>query len=66
MAPIGRGRQVHVQEARRADGRVNVFAHTEPGGATLRHLAAALLDEVSYSGGARVLLADLRQEGWEV
>ena len=66
VAPIGRGRQVHVQEVRRGDGRVEVFAHTEPEGSGLRHLVAAVLDRASFTGGARALLADLRTGGWDV
>lgn len=61
---IGRGRQVHVQEVLTRGEIVRVFAHTEPEGETLEHLAAALLDAVSYSGGSRVLRNDLRDVGW--
>lgn len=60
------GRQVHVQEVRRHDGRVAVFAHTEPEGYGLDHLVAAILDRASFSGGAKVLLNDLRARGWDV
>ena len=66
VANIGRGRQVHVQEERRRDGSVAIFAHTEPEGHGLRHLVAAVLDQTSFSGGARALLADLRARGWDV
>jgi hypothetical protein len=66
LADIGRGRQAHVQEARRSDGRVAVFAHTEPAGVGLRHAISAALDRASFSGGARVLLRDLRGHGWDV
>jgi hypothetical protein len=66
VAPIGRGRQVHVQEERLRDGSVAVFAHTEPEGYGLDHLMAALFDEASFPGGARALRTDLRSRGWEV
>jgi len=66
VAPVGRDRQVHVQEVRRANGRIAVFAHTEPAGYGLRHAVAAILDRASFSGGARVLLRDLRDDGWDV
>ena len=51
-------RQVHVQLVK-GQRDVRVFAHTEPAGFTLRHLFAALLDQVSYQAGAKVLKADL-------
>jgi hypothetical protein len=63
---IGRDRQVHVQEQLLDDGSIAVFAHTEPAGTGLEHLISAILDRASYSGGARVLLADLRSRGWNV
>lgn len=66
VAQISRGRQVHVQEVRRSDGLISVFAHTEPEGYGPKHLFAALLDQVSFSGGARALLADLRSCDWDV
>lgn len=66
VAPIGRGRQVHVQDARRRDGKIAVYAHTEPEGHGLDHLITGVLDGASFSGGARVLLNDLRSRGWDV
>lgn len=66
VAPIGRGRQVHVQEVRQRDGTIAVYAHTEPEGCGLNHLISAVLDQASFSGGARVLLNDLRSRGWDV
>lgn len=63
---IGSGRQVHVQEELLEDGSIAVFAHTEPAGAGIDHLFAAVFDRASYSGGARVLLADLRSRGWSL
>ena len=66
VAGIGRGRQVHVQEVRLEDGDVAVFAHTEPQGYGLDHLISAVLDEASFSGGAKVLKNDLRSRGWDV
>lgn len=66
VADIGRGRQVHVQEVKRRNGTVAVFAHTEPAGYGLHHLVSALTDGASYSGGSRVLKADLRARGWKV
>jgi len=66
VRPIGRGRQVHVQEELLRDGSIDVFAHTEPEGQGLDHLFAAVFDRVSYSGGAKVLLGDLRARGWDV
>jgi hypothetical protein len=32
----------------------------------LDHLVAAIFDRVSFSGGAKVLLNDLRARGWDV
>lgn len=61
---IGRGRQVHVQEVRRKNGNIAVFAHTEPESTTLAHAVSALLDGASFAGGAKVLLNDLRDRGW--
>lgn len=66
VKPIGRGRQVHVQEELLDDGSVAVFAHTEPEGETFAHLVAAIFDQASYSGGARALRADLRSRGWDL
>lgn len=66
IKPIGRGRQVHVQEELLDDGSIAVFAHTEPEGEGLDHLIAAVFDQASYSGGAKVLLGDLRSRGWDV
>jgi len=66
VAPLPRGRQIHVQEERLDDGDVAIFAHTEPAGYGLTHLLAAVLDKASYSGGARALLTDLRSRGWDV
>jgi hypothetical protein len=63
---IGRGRQVHVQEELLEDGSIDVFAHTEPAGQGLNHLVAAVFDRVSFAGGAKVLLGDLRERGWDV
>ncbi len=65
VKPIGRGRQVHVQEELYEDGSIGVFAHTEPEGQGLDHLIAAVLDQASFSGGAKVLLNDLRVHGWK-
>lgn len=57
-------RQVHVQLVQASRGSdVLVFAHTEPAGFTLRHLVAALFDQVSYQAGARVLRSDLEAKG---
>lgn len=66
VAPIGRGRQIHVQEELLRDGSIAVFAHTEPEGYGLDHFIAAVLDKASYSGGARALRSDLRRKGWPV
>ena len=66
VASINGGRQVHVQEVRLDDGDIAVFAHTEPEGCGLDHLIAAVLDEASFSGGARVLRNDLRSRGWHI
>jgi len=66
VKPIGRGRQVHVQEELLDDGSIDVFSHTEPEGHGLDHLLAAVLDEASYSGGAKVLRGDLRRRGRDV
>jgi hypothetical protein len=63
---IGRSRQVHAQEELLDDGDVAVFAHSEPAGTGLDHFIAAMLDRASFSGGARVLRADLRSRGWDV
>ena len=60
VGSIRGGRQIHVQEVRRRDGSIAVFAHTEPEGYGLDHLVAAVLDRASFSGGAKVLLNDLR------
>jgi hypothetical protein len=66
VKPIGRGRQVHVQEELRGT-ELRVFAHTEPEMVRfLKHATSAWFDEASYSGGARVLLNDLRFCGWRV
>lgn len=43
-------RQVQVQEVRRRDGTVAVFAHTEPEGYGLDHLVAAVLDRAELLG----------------
>ena len=61
---IGRARQVHVQEVRRRNGNIAVFAHTEPEGTSLAHALSALLDGASFPGGGKVLLNDLRAVGW--
>ena len=66
VAGIGWGRQVHLQEIRLDNGDVAVFAHTEPEGYGLDHLISAVLDQVSFSGGAKVLKNDLRSCGWDV
>jgi hypothetical protein len=66
VKPIGRGRQVHVQEELLDDDSIDVFAHTEPEGQSLEHLVAAVFDQASYSGGAKVLRSDLRSRGWDV
>lgn len=66
VKPIGRGRQIHVQEELLDDGSICVYAHTEPEGEGLDHLIAAIFDRASFSGGARVLLGDLRSRGWNV
>lgn len=66
IVDIGRGRQVHVQEVRRADGRVDVYAHTEPRGIGLAHALCAVFDCASYQGGARALKSDLRARGWKL
>jgi hypothetical protein len=66
VGSIRGGRQVHVQEVRRRDGTIAVFAHTEPEGHGLDHLVAAILDRASFSGGAKVLLNDLRAHGWDI
>ena len=63
-AELPGGRQVHVQEVETEGGDVEVFAHTEPAGG-LGHAVSALTDGASYSGGARVLRADLRRRGWQ-
>jgi hypothetical protein len=63
VKPIGRGRQVHVQEELQGDGSIKVYAHTEPAGYGLDHLVAAVLDEASFSGGGKVLRGDLRKRG---
>jgi hypothetical protein len=63
--PIGRGRQVHVQEEPE-DGSILVFAHTEPEGTGIRHMISALFDHANFSAGSRVLRADLRSMGWDV
>lgn len=65
VRPIGRDRQVHVQEVRRRNGNVAIYAHTEPEGETLDHLVSAVLDQASFQGGAKVLLNDLRSRGWD-
>ena len=60
---IGRGRQVHVQEVY-VGNEVHMYAYTEP---EARHVladaVAAVLDNASYSGSARVLLSDVRARG---
>ena len=66
VASIGRGRQVHVQEVRRRNGDIAIFAHTEPEGAGLEHALAAIFDEASFAGGAKVVLNDLRSRGWKI
>jgi hypothetical protein len=66
VAPLPNGRQVHVQEVRRRNGNIAVFAHTEPEGYGLAHGIAAFFDRASYSGGGRALKADLRRDGWDV
>lgn len=66
VKPIGRGRQVHVQEELLDDGSIDVFAHTEPEGEGLDHLVSAVFDQASFSGGAKVLLNDLRTRGRKV
>jgi hypothetical protein len=66
VKPIGRGRQVHVQEELRDDGGIDVFAHTEPEGYGPDHLVAAVLDEASFSGGSKVLRGDLKRRGRKV
>jgi hypothetical protein len=63
-APLPDHRQVHVQEVREADG-IAVYAHTEPAGAGAKHGLSALTDKASFSAGARVLRADLRERGWD-
>lgn len=63
---LGEGRQVHVQEVALEGGDVALFAHTEPEGWGLRHLVAAVLDQVSFQAGARVLKRDLRAMGWDL
>lgn len=65
VVPIAGGRQVHVQEVRRGDGDVDVYAHTEPAGVGPKHAVSAVADRASFSGGARVLREDLRRAGWE-
>ena len=66
VAPLPGGRQVHVQEVRRRNGDIAVYAHTEPEGAGLRHGISALTDGASFQGGARALKSDLRRQGWDV
>ena len=66
VAPLPRGRQVHVQEVRRRDGDIAVYAHSEPEGYGLAHAFAALFDRASFSGGARALKEDLRRRNWDV
>ena len=65
LADIGRGRQVHVQEVKRRNGGIAIYAHTEPASGTMAHAVSALLDGASFQGGSRVLRADLREDGWK-
>ena len=65
VVALGNGRQIHVQEEELSNGNVAVFAHTEPAGFGPRHLASALRDEASFSGGSKALKADLRKRGWQ-
>ncbi len=66
VAPLGRARQVHVQCARGRGRTVEVYAHTEPAGSSLAHALAAVLDLADFRRGGRLLLRQLRQEGWNV
>lgn len=67
VAPVGNGeRHVHVQEVRRRNGDVAVYAHTEPAGVGPSHAVSAVTDGASYQGGSRVLREDLRRRGWDV
>jgi len=67
VAPVGDNRQVHVRAVRRRNGDVAIYAHTEPSlDDPVGHGLAALADDVSFQGGARALLNDLRQQGWNV
>ncbi|MBI4700197.1 MAG: hypothetical protein HY744_03350 [Deltaproteobacteria bacterium] len=63
---LRRGGQIHVQAAAGARGYVEIYAHAEPAGYGLEHLMWAVLDAPSYRHGARLLLADLRSQGWDV
>jgi hypothetical protein len=65
IRPIGRGRQVHVQEVRGRGGEIEVYAHTEPATA-VEHAFSAILDGASFSGGAKALLNDLRDKGCDL
>jgi len=67
VASVRSDRQVHVRAVRRRDGDIAVYAHTEPSiDSPVAHALAALTDDMSFQGGARALLNDLRQQGWDV
>jgi hypothetical protein len=53
VAPLPRGRQVHVQEVRHRSGDVAVYAHTGHEGTGVAHAISAITDGASFQGGSR-------------
>lgn len=60
----GEARQIHVQIVTKGDD-AEVFAHTEPDVAEpIFHTVAALLDMANFPAGSRMLMRDLKTNGW--
>src|SRR5262245_34611510 len=60
----GEARQIHVQVVTEGDT-AEVYAHTEPDvSEPIFHTIAGLLDMANFPAGSRMLMRDLRANGW--